>query len=123
MTGNGKQLKLMVLQGPLTNEQLRSSHSLSRLVINGGKFTEIQAADEVASLAGRNRVGSPIQYVFPYSNNQGNHHLEFKARESLEFPVLNASLVLVSYFEDSLKKVITVQYYSGNAEETIEYFI
>lgn len=115
---NGKQkLKLMVLQGLLTNERLRSSHPLSELVVNGHPFPEIHPTGETDSLNGRTRL-SQFQYdIPPTTKNQSNYLLEFKAKEALEFPVPNAALVLVLHYETPLKKVINIQYYSSASEK------
>lgn len=119
-----RKLKLMVLQGPVTNEQLKSSSfPLSRLIDNKSSFPEIHQTGESDSITGRTRIGSPLQKTFPYSNNQSNHHLEFAVADALNFPERGAELVVVSHHETPLNKVIRVEYYSSTPEETIEYFI
>jgi hypothetical protein len=122
MTYNPYNLKLMVLQGPLTNEQLRSSHPLSVLVNGNGSQFRILPAGETDSLLGRQRIGR-VSFSFHPSNNKSNHHLEMKILSSMREPVPNSRLVLVSHYETPLKKVINVEFYSCSPEETIEYFI
>lgn len=113
---NGRQIKLMVLQGPVTNGLLNSSHKLSKLVSNG-RFPEIHETDETAVLTGRTRIGSVIQKNIPYSNNQCNHHLEFAVNEAINLSEKGADLVLVSYCETPVEKIIKTEYFSAVSEQ------
>ncbi|MDD5193668.1 MAG: hypothetical protein PHF67_03710 [Candidatus Nanoarchaeia archaeon] len=109
----------MVLEGPLTAIQLRSPHHLSELVVNGGSLPDIKPTDEIASLVGRTRVGSPTNRVIARNHTSEGYHLKLEILTALDLHPRDADLVLVSHY----KKLgdddfyITIEYYSPSSKE------